>query len=721
MAKIKQDRYRFSVIGHQLSGISLSGARKGSLHICSPQRARLLWLVCLLATVMVPAQAQRARETVLHNFACPPKGANPYAGVIRDSAGNFYGTTYYGGDAATTGVVYKLDPAGHQTVLYGFTGGADGSNPSAGVIRDSAGNLYGTTRYGGAGGAGVVYKLDPAGNETVLYSFTGGADGSNPFAGVIRDSAGNLYGTTDGGGSANAGVVYRLDAAGNETVLYSFMYGADGGYPWAGVIRDSAGNLYGTTTVGGTANAGVVYKLDPAGNETVLHSFTGGADGGFPIAGVIRDSAGNFYGTTDDGGGPANAGVVYKLNPTGNETVLHTFTGGADGGEPYAGVIRDSAGNLYGTTRYGGIAYSYSGVGDKLDPAGNETVRYSFPSPADGSYPSPGGVIRDSAGNLYGTTELGGQAGAGVVYRLDPSGNETVLYTFTGGADGSEPVAGVIRDSAGNLYGTTQRGGATGGFAVSGVVYKLDPAGNETVLYTFAGGADGSGPWAGVIRDSAGNLYGTTQRGGTAGFGVVYKLDPSGNETVLYTFTGGADGSGPIAGVIRDSAGNLYGTTYGGGTASRGVVYKLDPAGHQAVLYTFTGGADGGYPWAGVIRDSAGNLYGTTNGGGTASRGVVYKLDPAGHQTVLYTFTGGADGGYPWAGVIRDSAGNLYGTTLGGGRAGAGVVYKLDSTGHETVLYTFTGGADGGFPYAGVIRDSAGNLFGTTSAGGKRS
>src|ERR1039457_3038603 len=776
MAKIKQDRYRFSVIGLQWSGISLSGARKGSLHICSPQRARLLWLVCLFATVMVAAQAQRARETVLHNFACPPKGANPYAGVIRDSAGNFYGTTYYGGDAATTGVVYKLDPAGHQTVLYGFTGGADGSNPSAGVIRDSAGNLYGTTRYGGAGGAGVVYKLDPAGNETVLYSFTGGADGSNPFAGVIRDSAGNLYGTTDGGGSANAGVVYRLDAAGNETVLYSFMYGADGGYPWAGVIRDSAGNLYGTTTVGGTANAGVVYKLDPAGNETVLHSFTGGADGGFPIAGVIRDSAGNFYGTTDDGGGPANAGVVYKLNPTGNETVLysftggadgsnpsagvirdsagnlygttfyggaatgftssgvvykldpsgnetvlHTFTGGADGGEPYAGVIRDSAGNLYGTTRYGGIASSYSGVVYRLDPAGNETVRYSFPSPADGSYPSPGGVIRDSAGNLYGTTELGGQAGAGVVYRLDPSGNETVLYTFTGGADGSEPVAGVIRDSAGNLYGTTQRGGATGGFAVSGVVYKLDPAGNETVLYTFTGGADGSGPWAGVIRDSAGSLYGTTQRGGTAGFGVVYKLDPSGNETVLYTFTGGADGSGPIAGVIRDSAGNLYGTTYGGGTASRGVVYKLDPAGHQAVLYTFTGGADGGYPWAGVIRDSAGNLYGTTNGGGTASRGVVYKLDPAGHQTVLYTFTGGADGGYPWAGVIRDSAGNLYGTTLGGGRAGAGVVYKLDSTGHETVLYTFTGGADGGFPYAGVIRDSAGNLFGTTSAGGKRS
>ena len=139
------------------------------------------------------------------------------------------------------------------------------------------------------------------------------------------------------------------------------------------------------------------------------------------------------------------------------------------------------------------------------------------------------------------------------------------------------------------------------------------------------------------------------------------------------------------------------------------------------MLFRSTGGADGGYPVAGVIRDSAGNLYGTTYYGGTANAGVVYKLDTTGHETVLYTFTGGADGGFPWSGVIRGSAGNLYGTTLGGGRAGAGVVYKLDSTGHETVLYTFTGGADGGFPYAGVIRDSAGNLFGTTSAGGKRS
>ena len=655
------------------------------------------------------------RQTVLHSFTGGADGGTPYAGVIGDSAGNLYGTTYQGG-TANVGVVYKLDTTGHETVLYSFTGGADGGGPTAGVILDSAGNLYGTATYSSAG-AGVVYKLDSTGHETVLFTFTGtysGGDGNTPVAGVIRDSAGNLYGTTQHGGTAGQGVVYKLDTTGHETVLYSFTGGADGGCPRAGVIRDSAGNLYGTTECGGTASGGVVYKVDSTGHETVLYNFTWGADGGEPYAGVIRDSAGNLYGTTQSGGA-AKEGVVYKLDSTGHETVLYSFTGGADGGDPYAGVIGDSAGNLYGTTYRGGT--TGKGTVYKLEITGEETVLYSFPDGADGENPYAG-VIGDSAGNLYGTTYGGGSANAGVVYKVDSAGHETVLYTFTGGADGGGPYAGVIRDSAGNLYGTTINGGTAG----AGVVYKLDTTGQETVLYTFTGGADGSYPFAGVIRDSAGNLYGTTHGGFMAGAGVVYKLDTTGHETVLYTFKGGADGGYPYAGVIRDSAGNLYGTTYGGGTASWGVVYKLDTTGQETVLYSFTGGADGGEPMAGVIGDSAGNLYGTTNyGGGTATAGVVYKLDTTGHETALYTFSGGADGGWPWAGVIRDSGGNIYGTTFLGGTANEGVVYKLDITGQETVLHSFTGGADGGSPRAGVIRDPAGNLYGTASNGGKRS
>jgi len=208
-------------------------------------------------------------------------------------------------------------------------------------------------------------------------------------------------------------------------------------------------------------------------------------------------------------------------------------------------------------------------------------------------------------------------------------------------------------------------------------VFELDATGHETVLYSFPGAGDGRHPYSGVIRDAAGSLYGTTGGGGTAGLGVVYKLDTAGHETVLYNFTGGADGSNPSGGVIRDSAGNLYGTTASGGTANWGVVYKLDPSGHETVLHSFTGGADGGRPLAGVTRDSAGNLYGTTGAGGTTGSGVVYELDAAGQETVLYSFTG-YDGRNPYAGVIRDSAGNLYGTTCYGGKRGGGVVFKIE-------------------------------------------
>jgi uncharacterized repeat protein (TIGR03803 family) len=252
-------------------------------------------------------------------------------------------------------VVYKVDTAGHSTVLHNFTGGADGGDPYGGVIRDSKGNLYGTAQLGGASGAGVVFKIDSSGIETVLYNFTGGADGAYPLDGVIRDASGNLYGTTNGGGASGAGVVFKVDRSGNETVLYSFTGGTDGSYPWGGVIRDSKGNLYGTTSAGGASGAGVVFKVDTSGNETVLYSFTGGADGATPLWVVLaRDSAGNLYGTTSAGGGASNAGVVFKVDTSGNETVLYSFTGGTDGGNPYVGVIFGPTGKLYGTTAFGG-------------------------------------------------------------------------------------------------------------------------------------------------------------------------------------------------------------------------------------------------------------------------------------------------------------------------------------------------------------------------------
>jgi uncharacterized repeat protein (TIGR03803 family) len=285
-------------------------------------------------------------------------------------------------------------------------------------------------------------------------------------------------------------------------------------------------------------------------------------------------------------------------------------------------------------------------------------------------------LVSDPQGNLYGTAEAGGSGGGGVVFKVDPAGNETVLYDFTyyPFAGGAFPFGGVVRDPAGNLFGAAALGGAN----FAGVVFKVDPVTQvETVLYTFTGGSDGNGPWGNVILDQAGNVYGTTQGGGSAG-GVVYKVDQQGNETVLHTFTGGTDGASPFYGVVRDAAGNLYGTTFLGGSANQGLVYKLDTANNYTILYSFTGGADGGSP-ASLLLGPEGNLYGTA-GGGAYNHGVVFKLDPStGQETVLHSFTG-ADGtgpfGYP---LIADPNGHLYGTTTVGGTKAGGVVYRISA------------------------------------------
>jgi uncharacterized repeat protein (TIGR03803 family) len=349
-------------------------------------------------------------------------------------------------------------------------------------------------------------------------------------------------------------------------------------------------------------------------------------------------------------------------------STLHTFAGPTtDGANPYAGLVFDSSGNLYGTTGYGGA--SSAGTVFERPKSGGSKILYSFTGGSDGANPFASLIL--DGGILYGTTYNGGAFGYGVVFKLD-NGTETVLYSFTGGADGANPYASLLPDSAGNVYGTTASGGASG----YGVVFKVSKTGTETVLYSFTGGTDGATPYGRLIRDSAGNFYGTTYDGGAYGYGVVFKLYKK-EETVLYSFSGGADGANPYAGLVRDSSGNLYGTTSHAGASDSGVVFELDTAGTETVLYTFTGGTDGAFPYAGLVRDSSGNLYGTTYGGGASSSGVVFEVNTSGGETVLHSFTGLTDGGSPLAGLIEDKSGNLYGTAYLGGTSEYGTTFKL--------------------------------------------
>jgi uncharacterized repeat protein (TIGR03803 family) len=384
--------------------------------------------------------------------------------------------------------------------------------------------------------------------------------------------------------------------------------------------------------------------------EKTLYSFKGGSgdgDGLYPHAGLVLDAKGNLYGTTYGGGwGVGNpnfiamgCGTAFKLTPGGKETVLYQFdangggTSGTDGCTADAGLILDSSGNLYGVNPLGGYEY-YTGVVFKLDPLGNETILHIFLLySGDGAYPSST-LLRDQSGNLFGTTAQGGAtANFGTVFQIDPGGNETLLYSFSGGSDGGNPQRSrLLLDPSGNLYGLTTEGGNTncnpGGYPPGcGVVFKVTPSGKETVLYTFQGGNDGSFPLGDLVQDGSGNLYGVTPFGGANNNGTVFRLSDNGQFTVLYTFLPGLDGR-PESGVILDTAGNLYGVTSLGGTYHRGSVFKLDPSGHRTELWSFTGGPDGGRPWGTLLMDDQGNLYGTTVDGGTGQQGAVFEIIP---------------------------------------------------------------------------------------------
>jgi uncharacterized repeat protein (TIGR03803 family) len=435
-------------------------------------------LAALAMVLMLPGDAVAASNCkVLHSFTRNTDGKFPQATLVFDGAGDLYGTTYFGGEFRTNcdhlgcGVVFRLAPnsGGNWTesVLYSFAGGKDGLGPQAGLILDGAGNLYGTTVAGGDlnecshFGCGVVFKLAPNSNgswtESVLYKFTGGADGSGPFAGLIFDGAGNLYGATASGGllagscsTFGCGVVFKLTPNSNgswtESVLYRFTGGSDGFGPSSDLIFDAAGDLYGTTVEGGDSNCGgkfgcgVVFKLAPnvsgSWSETVLHRFSWSRDGAFPDGGLVFDGVGDLYGTTASGGNSHDCfgdgcGVVFKLTPNADgtwaESVLKRFAGSKGGADPFAGLIFDMAGNLYGTT-----------------PQGGETK------------------------------DCNGGAGCGVVFELTPNSNgswtERVLHVFNG-HPAANAYGGLVFDKAGNLYGTT--GNCAGG--CGGVVFEVTP------------------------------------------------------------------------------------------------------------------------------------------------------------------------------------------------------------------------------------------------------
>ncbi|MGH9641688.1 MAG: choice-of-anchor tandem repeat GloVer-containing protein [Terriglobales bacterium] len=411
------------------------------MHLIPGNRSGFATALVLGFLLNVTASAQAQSLKILHSFGSHfADGANPVGGVVRDPIGDLYGTTYYGGANTCSGLgcgtVFKITTKLKEKVLYSFCSqGActDGQYPSAGLVIGKGGKLYGTTSIGGAAVSGTVFTVKRSGGEEVVYSFcTSGfpcVNGYGPAAALAVDSHGNLYSTTVDGGAYNYGTVFRVTPSGAETALYSFCgqggLCADGAHPQQSLIVDKSGNIYGTTPLGGAHNAGTVFELTPDGTEKVLHSF--GAqpgDGVYPEAGMVMDSNGNLFGTTNNGGGTSDGGVVFEITSSGKEMIFYTFC--------------------------------------------------SQSNCNDGANPFSSGLVLDNAGNLYGTTFRGGANGTGAVFEVSWNGTEKVLYSFcnqAGCVDGANPAAGVVLDASGTLYGTTEYGGANN----KGIVFGLTP------------------------------------------------------------------------------------------------------------------------------------------------------------------------------------------------------------------------------------------------------
>ncbi len=382
----------------------------------------------------------------------------------------------------------------------------------------------------------TVAERSGAQTYTTLYSFQGPAfgDGQSPYGALYRDVDGDIYGTTNGGGTDDLGTLFKVTASGQETVLFSFTH-ASGANPRGGVTRSGNGNLFGTNTNYARGN-GSWFSLNPTTNEVAVHPLWPDTQGNYPNAGMVADGQGNTYSTTEGGGDincgkPKGCGVVFEITPSGHEKVIYAFTR-RDGSSPDATLGIDKQGNLFGTTYLGGIP------------------NYFYPQ------------------------------GCGVVFKVTPSGSESVLYAFKCGHDGTHPESSLSVDDNGNVFGVSGNGGED----YLGCIFKLTPQGRFVVLHSFSGGVDSWLPSSLLTRDSFGNLYGIAGEGGVFGCGTIFKLDTSGAFTVLYAFPCPARGEGG-SGLTLDDEGNLYGTTCGfwsgpqcsASDGSCGTVFKLTP------------------------------------------------------------------------------------------------------------------------------------------------
>jgi uncharacterized repeat protein (TIGR03803 family) len=656
----------------------------------------------------------------VRTFSAETDGFQLNAPLVLAPSGSIYGAAQSGGPAGG-GTIFRLDPAtGLLTRMAAFVPGAAsaGYAPNA-LLLASDGNFYGTTSAGGANGAGVAFRMTPLGVVTVLHAFDLATEG-RPASILVESAGGDMFGTTssDNGPVPGVSTVFKMTPAGAVSVLHVL----DGFGPTA-LTRASDGNLYGATRSGGTDLHGTIFRVTDTGVYTLLYEFAQSPDGSFPTDRPIQAADGNLYGTTTMGG-PSGAGTLYTISLTGTYSQLHAFDAATEGKHPSGALVQAADGALYGAARDGGPYLQ--GTVFRATSAGMMSAVYPFLVSPEGIEPRAG-LLRASDGNLYGTTFQGGTFGLGTVFKMTSSGAFTTLASFNEANLGVFPMAPLVQASDGNLYGTTigRAGDPLFGYpgAVPATIFKVSPAGAVTRLVAFSV-SELIGPVSAVVEASDGFLYGTTR--GTylstrTTFGRIFRVSLAGDLTFLFDFAGSDLGSWPEGALVRATDGDLYGTTSSFFLRPGAGVFKvrLLPRGSYSTfkIHTFNLDVDGDFPAAGLVQATDGDFYGTTRGD-SARPGTVFRMRADGSTSVLHAFTGVPDGATPLAALLQGADGAFYGTTQKGGEFDAGTIFRVTAAGDYSVLYSFTGGTDGGQPVGSLIQLPDGRFYGTTSTGG---
>jgi uncharacterized repeat protein (TIGR03803 family) len=646
--------------------------------------------------------------TKLLDFTGAFNGSNPYGSLLL-SGGVLYGMTRNGG-ASGLGCIFSIntDGSGYYKML-DFTGAANGSGPYGSLII-SGGILYGMTFSGGSTGSGCIFKINPDGSGyTKIFDFTGAGTGIGP-EGSLSISGDMLFGMTRGGGTAGCGAIFKVKTDGSGFVrLYSFPSMPLGCNPY-GSLTLNGNLLYGMTNSGGVSDMGMIFKIDTVGaGYTTLYQFSGASNGSNPFGSLVINGA-DMYGMTSSGGAN-NLGCIFKILTSGSGyTKMMDFSGATNGSTPY-GSFALSGSTLYGMTALGGA--NNSGCLFKINTDGSG---FSKILDCGGAlYGSkPYGSLCVVGTELFGMTYLGGNEGKGCIFKINSDGTGfTNMYSFSGTSNGSKPYGSLIV-SGGILYGMTNRGGTSD----AGCIFSINTNGTGyTKLLDFTGVATGSYPYGSLTLDG-GILYGMTNQGGASGFGCIFKINTNGTGfSKLLDFTGVANGGNPY-GSLTISGGVMYGMTNTGGSSNTGCLFSMNTNGTgYAKLLDFTGIANGSYPY-GSLTLSAGVLYGMTYSGGGGNKGTVFSINTNGTgYTTLLGFSGTATGSYPY-GSLALYNNKLYGVTNGGGAATYGCIFKIDcgGTGYSR-LFSFTGAANGSFPYYSLHAFN-GSLYGMTNTGG---